>query len=157
MKKNLFVSILCAVIGLYSFTLCDESFNSHITWDQPKYVFDWTNGTIQSSTEYCETIGNATMHIPICHLGFGFSESIISAGLINGKIEIVKRRESTVYTDDLMIRDYESQKRHDAEKRAENTNVIKEIYCSRDGKIVLEKTITAKVIPAQEERIEWSE
>ncbi len=78
------------------------------------------------------------------------TETIVSATLVEGRLEIVKR--SSCYPNSVPAIaclpkpcDWTIRK------------VWREVYAAQDGKIILLKKIEGKIIAAQEERIEWPE
>jgi hypothetical protein len=89
-------------------------------------------------------------------------ETILSINLIGGKIEIIKTQDGaniqSMYaaTNNLAIFGGDSILLP-APISFNNRRVWKEIYIAKNGVIVLEKIIEGKIIPAQEERIEFSE
>ena len=76
------------------------------------------------------------------------AEHIESVVLVEGKIEIVKSQIDIIQ---VHLLTYPLQNNRSLKR------IWKEIYIAKDGKIVLEKTIEGKFIPAQDERWEFTE
>jgi len=110
-------------------------------------------------------ISMAVFHYPADH--------IESVTLVDGKIEIVKSHDYGVSVQsmqcqnnggmDLVYKPLELGRLEGNILLLPSNNMLftkriwKEIYIAKDGKIVLEKTIEGKIIPAQNERWEFPE
>jgi len=78
------------------------------------------------------------------------AEHIESVVLVEGKIEIVKSQVNAVQNQYLLLTSI-------PQNPGLSKHIWKEIYIAKDSKIVLEKIIEGKFIPAQDERWEFTE
>lgn len=84
--------------------------------------------------------------------------NILSVELVNGKIEVVKsqyRYSTYTVTNTPLVIGQSITLQGDFSHLVSGNRVWKEIYAAKDGQIVLEKIIEAKVVPAQDERYEF--
>lgn len=89
-------------------------------------------------------------------------EIILSINLIDGKLEIIKTQDGVNIQSMFATTNSPAIFQGDsillpAPISFNNRRVWKEIYIAQNGVIVLEKVIEGKIIPAQEERIEFAE
>jgi hypothetical protein len=84
---------------------------------------------------------------------------IESVELVNGKIEIVKSQVNPVTDVNLVYKKVNASGFTYVESSEQRLpkRVWKEIYIAKNGVIILEKIIEAKIIPAADERWEFSE